>query len=522
MTKRVLIFFIMSCLTAVVALAQKATVESMKETTDIIAGDDRRLDYNKQPCALVKVQVVDDITDVEGNVMGDIVSHGVEKWVYMAQGSRNMKIHLRNSLPVNVMFRDYKINGLKGNRVYELTIRTPQSPTPPVPAGGSNALQMSITPATATVYIWGDQMARRAYTPEKDGSIITVLPYGRYQYEVKAKDYNTQEGSIFVSDAVEWTEVSLTPIMGTLSINCPTEKATFYANGKVVKEENKEKSWMGDMEPGEYSIIAKRKGYISQTRQVKITANRHITVNFNELVSEEEIKEKEEIIKHEEELRIKRQKQIEERQKREKEKEELDSIRQQKRQAQIMRIAEKDKRSIVFGLTTGLNLATAQFGSKFKGDAGNITAFHLGLTTECRLSNKFYLNTGLLYSGKGYTYKNTSNDIDEEGKAQYIDIPLMASLRLPLGKTVKLQLNAGPYAAFCIGGNVEDLWEKKKGGSKNNKESFSSAYSGFDYGLQIGIGFDIYYHFHIGANYQLGTSSDYANRNLMLGLGYRF
>lgn len=115
--------FIVVFLSATQVLAQ-ATVKSMTETTDFIAGENQRRDYNKQLCALVKVQVVDDITDVEGNVMGDIVNHGVEKWVYLAQGSRNMKIHLKNNLAVKVLFRDYGINGLKSNRVYELVINT--------------------------------------------------------------------------------------------------------------------------------------------------------------------------------------------------------------------------------------------------------------------------------------------------------------------------------------------------------------------------------------------------------------
>lgn len=505
------------------ALAQ-ATVQSFSETAEFIAGDDQRRDYNKQLCALVKVQVVDEITDVEGNVMGDIVNHGVEKWVYLAQGSRNMKIHLRNNLPITVQFRKYNINELKSNRVYVLTIKTPQAAPrqSEVTSVNSNYLQMNISPANAIVYISGDNRQRQTCRPQGDGHLKVKLPYGRYQYEVEANGYHSQSGSVFVSDEDSWTDVVLSPITGSLTINCPTIKTTFLANGRILKEENKEKSWTGDMTPGEYVVVARRKGYVKQVKKVKITANGQTTVNFKELVSEEDAREKEESIRREEEERIERQKQIEERKRRDEEKKEQARIRQEKRQAQLLRLAEKDKRSMVFGITAGVNTATNQFGSKYKGDAGNITDFHLGLTAECRLSNNFYLYSGLLYNGKGYTYKNTSNDIDEEGKAQYIDIPLMASLRLPLGKTVKLQLNAGPYAAFCIGGNVEDLWEKKKGGSKNNTESFSSAYSGFDYGLQIGIGFDIYYHFHIGANYQLGTSSDYANRNLMLGLGYRF
>ena len=105
------------CFLPIVANSQQVSVSSMKETTDFIPGDDQRKDFNGDLCALVKVQVVDDIADIEGNIMGDIVNKGVEKWAYMAKGSKSMKIHLKNYLPVEVVFSKYKINSLKSNRV---------------------------------------------------------------------------------------------------------------------------------------------------------------------------------------------------------------------------------------------------------------------------------------------------------------------------------------------------------------------------------------------------------------------
>ena len=110
------------CFLPIVANSQQVSVSSMKETTDFIPGDDQRKDFNGDLCALVKVQVVDDIADIEGNIMGDIVNKGVEKWAYMAKGSKSMKIHLKNYLPVEVVFSKYKINSLKSNRVYQIVL----------------------------------------------------------------------------------------------------------------------------------------------------------------------------------------------------------------------------------------------------------------------------------------------------------------------------------------------------------------------------------------------------------------
>lgn len=129
MKRKILILFSLICFCALYSPAQKAAiVKSFTQTTDHIPGNDRRNDFNGVPCALVKVQVVDNIDRIEGNKIGDIVKRGVEKWVYMCTGSRNIRIHFENHLPVKVMFQDYQINGLESNRVYELVIEIPDAP----------------------------------------------------------------------------------------------------------------------------------------------------------------------------------------------------------------------------------------------------------------------------------------------------------------------------------------------------------------------------------------------------------
>lgn len=108
-----------------VTAQESAVVKGFVQTTDHISRTDRRNDMNGTPCALVKVQVVDEIDRVEGNKIGDIINKGVEKWIYMCKGSRNIKIHLKKSLPITLFFRDYGINGLESNRVYEMIVETP-------------------------------------------------------------------------------------------------------------------------------------------------------------------------------------------------------------------------------------------------------------------------------------------------------------------------------------------------------------------------------------------------------------
>ena len=74
MKERLFTIALLLCVFALNASSQKAaTIKSFVQTTDHISGSDRRNDMNGTPCALVKVQVVDDISRVEGNRIGDIV-----------------------------------------------------------------------------------------------------------------------------------------------------------------------------------------------------------------------------------------------------------------------------------------------------------------------------------------------------------------------------------------------------------------------------------------------------------------
>lgn len=181
---------------------------------------------------------------------------------------------------------------------------------------------------------------------------------------------------------------------------------------------------------------------------------------------------------------------------------------------------KRDKQGVVFGLTGGINMASAQFGKDYEGEVTALNGFYAGVTAEMRLGSNFYLNTGVLYSSKGYKYENEGNNINETGKAQFVDIPLLLSPRIPLGSGMHLELNAGLYAALCIGGNVKDEWDGDDEPAYDEK--FSKVYDGFDYGLQAGGAIIISSMFRIGASYQIGMGSKYQNRNIMVGLGIRF
>lgn len=200
MRRRIYLIFFMLCAFLCSVQAQKPVkVISFTETTDHISGAERRKDLNGNYCALVKVQVLDNIQRVEGNKIGSIVNRGVEKWVYMCRKSRNMRIHFQNHLPVRVVFGNYKVTELESNRVYELVIEIPDAQKtqpidyqPPV----SNTKQqfvLNYTPENATVLI-----DSKPYLG--NGRIDVQLPTGEHTYLIAALGYSTAEGAFKLTE----------------------------------------------------------------------------------------------------------------------------------------------------------------------------------------------------------------------------------------------------------------------------------------------------------------------------------
>ena len=104
-------------------VAQELMVKSfVLAPTDITAQTEGRKDLNGDACALVKIFVVGDVADVEGNVVKPLVKKNSQTWAFMTQGSKQMQVIAQNALPLMVTFADYGIGKLESNRTYILTL----------------------------------------------------------------------------------------------------------------------------------------------------------------------------------------------------------------------------------------------------------------------------------------------------------------------------------------------------------------------------------------------------------------
>ena len=187
--KRVL-GFIFCLLISLGTFAQKLSVESFTlAATDISAQTQPRKDLNDAPCALVKVQFVGDILDVEGNVIKPLVKKGNETWAYMTHGSQQMKVLTKDYLPIMVDFSNYGISLVEKNKTYVLVLAKPTGGTESV-IQQKQSLIIRYTPSTATVLV-DNKMVRGS-----NGVAKTTLPVGQHSYIVACDGYESEEGTV--------------------------------------------------------------------------------------------------------------------------------------------------------------------------------------------------------------------------------------------------------------------------------------------------------------------------------------
>lgn len=269
--------------------AQKKTknqsiIQKFELTTDHISSSDRKLDYNNTPCALVKVQATDDITKIEGSKIGDIVDFGGEKWVYMCKGSRKMKLHFANNLPVEVTFSKFNINSLESNRVYVLVVDTPNKPQQIVgSAVQMGTCVMKIYPVDTEVTIVGDAYGPKTYRTNTQGELTLNLAYGRYYCTLKSDGYESRNEEILIVDKYMVSEIQLNELKGIINIICKDKGSDFIIDGRFLDKDKDARAHHESVSPGVHKVEIRRKGKLVYEEQVNVAAGEQIIVNSEEI-----------------------------------------------------------------------------------------------------------------------------------------------------------------------------------------------------------------------------------------------
>lgn len=120
-----LIVFLMA---ACIGMSQGLVVESFNlDPFDATATskENEVLDFNRIPCALLKVMIIDNTVNFKSDYIVRYNPRGKnEYWVYMSEGARSLIVRSDNFLPQEVVFAKYapEIKELKRGRTYVLTL----------------------------------------------------------------------------------------------------------------------------------------------------------------------------------------------------------------------------------------------------------------------------------------------------------------------------------------------------------------------------------------------------------------
>lgn len=146
--------------------------------------------------------------------------------------------------------------------------------------------------------------------------------------------------------------------------------------------------------------------------------------------------------------------------------------------------------------------------------------FHLGFTTDIKISDMATFETGLLLMTKGYkasekeTYGGQTYSYEEKASLLYLDIPILAKAYFDV-QNVKAYGAIGPYIGIGLSGKTK--WEGTGMGESDSGDEKIKWGSGeddhlkrLDYGLSFGIGIEKD-PIVLGVFYNLGLANIAAN-----------
>lgn len=179
---------------------------------------------------------------------------------------------------------------------------------------------------------------------------------------------------------------------------------------------------------------------------------------------------------------------------------------------------------VQWGLKAGGNLS-----AMLLKDEGGYTrvklrpGFHLGGTTDIKLSEPFFLQPALLLTSKGFSLDKDGGalvlyDVDKiRFTSYYVELPVNLLFKLNMEKN-RIFFGAGPYIAYGLGGGwkaeANGLSVKGKLKFLNNYSSMDSSFGGntrtvpytrpFDFGVNILAGYELSNNLYFHLNGQLG------------------
>lgn len=179
------------------------------------------------------------------------------------------------------------------------------------------------------------------------------------------------------------------------------------------------------------------------------------------------------------------------------------------------------QQQLKFGPKAGVNFANV---SGFDNSEMK-TGFHVGAVAEIKFNEKFSIQPEVVYSAQGAKYTQSFpvlGTVETSLNNDYINIPILAKYYIVDGFSVE----AGPQIGFLV--KSESKVEGSNGSvTTDSKNDFKST----DFGLGVGLAYDLPVGLFVNARYNLGLSDIRANTSsgdaiknnvIQVGIGYKF
>ena len=196
--------------------------------------------------------------------------------------------------------------------------------------------------------------------------------------------------------------------------------------------------------------------------------------------------------------------------------------------------------TVVLGLCTLAGFSQAKFDVHAGMSMANITnseadlkiGYSVGVGMDYAITDMWAFQTGLNFTSKGC--KDSAEELKAKLNPVYLDIPLLAAIKLPISEGNTFVINAGPYVGVGLGGKMTI----EEGGAEVGAKLFKkidgadeAMMNRFAVGLQYGVGFELGYKYLLNLTGQYGFTNmikdSWAhenNKNLafLITVGYRF
>lgn len=247
------VFFLVS-----ISYAQELNVKSFKiNETDISARTENRVDINGNKCALIIVGIALQNVEFDGNVV-DVVNKTGEYWVYMAEGSKRLKIKHPRFVPCVIDFSKYGIKKLAKETTYSLVVL---SSSPVNNEVDGNFLVMKIDIKTASVYIDG-----KLQTINNSGEVKAFLQNGLHECRIEARGYVTETKTIRMNGERISFDIEMRSTNAIVEIKCKTKETSIYIDETLVGRE----FWKGEIFSGNHLIEIKKTGYQDYKQTISV------------------------------------------------------------------------------------------------------------------------------------------------------------------------------------------------------------------------------------------------------------